>query len=1181
MLFTLRNEGANRFSPRDRNSAWNQFGGNYAPLLWPNREVMLKTKVEKSDEYTKLAEPSFSRSSVAYLPDGTQVAAGVPRFLDSIFSYGLLVEEGTTNLLTANQASVETDTSGFAAYHSTISRVTSEHWHGSASLMVVTAGTDEFDGVRIDGTPCTPSTVYTVSVWVKAQAGKTLRLRMYTPNVAEYGRATFVTTGSWQRVSMIKITAASATTVGFAIEANTAQAVTFYVDGLQIEQKSYATTWQLPGTARSPETLTIPTAGVLNLAGPYTLEVLAQVTNRDVLPFIFFKDWSNYVCFGYRGDSKMYHMKMVKGGTTVFSVNSSVLGLTGFVRSVLVYTGSKYIGYANGVKVCEVSSSEQVGSDWPFTPGNINNFCINGLLDDLRISSIARSDAEILAAHQSGLPLPVDRYTTLKLSFDGYLYQPWVTLFHGYLGDNIQTDGPTVTCLCRDLAKRLQNCYIETSREYGSEAGTPAETVIQQIIDDNLGAGQVTLYCPVSPGFMIKPYTVEYVTVWDAIQQVAAQIGWFLGYRWDSATGQFRLTLMEPPRTKSAATVDFVLDYTDDFYAEELDITDADVRNAIKVTYRNSATGQRASVTVEDAASIAEYGCRAMQIEEADTSLIDTQAEAQALANAALADLKDLTATTRIEMPFLPTMDVFSGIVIHDPRVSSTDDFFGVESVLHTLEFPDGDDEKILTRTEVVAAGRVVGAHAKWIRMEARPGARVPLTPYHLPTQSTPDVPAGLALASAIRGLVVTLTKPTDLYWDGFEIHVSTTSGFAPGPSTLKAKGRATRFEIVDLTPGTTYYVKARAYDSAGNYSAYTSEASQVAGQVVAQDIDPAAGVARTDAVAVTVSAGFTTRQAMPTARSYAAAATPGDGYLYVIGGYNGTSVLGTNERYDPAGNAWTAKASMPTARQNLSLAAPGNGKLYAVGGDNGSPSSYLDTNEEYDPVGNSWTAKAAMPTARRALAAAAPGNGKLYAIGGNTGLDQVVTNQEYNPATNTWATKATMPTKRTALAAVALGNGKVYAIGGYQTDTALAVNEEYSPATNTWTSKASMPTARYSAAAAAPVSNRLFVVGGNAGSTVYAKNEEYDPEINTWTARTDMPTARSGLVAVGPGNGKFYAVGGGSYLSTNEAYDPGSCQSPVSGIVRWPDMSVEGVVRGNLYTAPISGTAVFIGAES
>src|SRR5690606_15033852 len=33
------------FAPRDRLSAWNTFGGSYAPLLWPNREVVFQVRV--------------------------------------------------------------------------------------------------------------------------------------------------------------------------------------------------------------------------------------------------------------------------------------------------------------------------------------------------------------------------------------------------------------------------------------------------------------------------------------------------------------------------------------------------------------------------------------------------------------------------------------------------------------------------------------------------------------------------------------------------------------------------------------------------------------------------------------------------------------------------------------------------------------------------------------------------------------------------------------------------------------------------------------------------------------------------------------------------------------------------------------------------------------------------------
>src|SRR5690606_17712657 len=50
---------------------------------------------------------------------------------------------GTTNLLSANQSSVETDTTGFdTANFATIARDTSKAWHGSASLRIVRGSGD-------------------------------------------------------------------------------------------------------------------------------------------------------------------------------------------------------------------------------------------------------------------------------------------------------------------------------------------------------------------------------------------------------------------------------------------------------------------------------------------------------------------------------------------------------------------------------------------------------------------------------------------------------------------------------------------------------------------------------------------------------------------------------------------------------------------------------------------------------------------------------------------------------------------------------------------------------------------------------------------------------------------------------------------------------------------------------
>jgi parallel beta-helix repeat protein len=299
----------------------------------------------------------------------------------------------------------------------------------------------------------------------------------------------------------------------------------------------------------------------------------------------------------------------------------------------------------------------------------------------------------------------------------------WVRLFHGYLGDSIQVDGDSVTCECRDLARRLQNTYIETVRTYGSESGVAAETVIQSILNDNVGSGVVALYTPMSPGFMLHPYRVEYQSVWDAIQQIAAQIGWWLGYRWDVGSAEFRLTLLAPPRGKDAGSADWTLTAEDDIYTQPLDISDADIRNVVAVTYTDRTLGKRQAVTVSDPTSIAEYGRRAMGIEEQDASLIDTSAEAQALAQAAVDDLRDMTGTTRITMPLMPRLELFHGVIVQNPLVSDQDDFYGVDSVMHDLDFEAGR-----FRTEVIASRRVVGARTRWLKMQTRPGGTVPIT---------------------------------------------------------------------------------------------------------------------------------------------------------------------------------------------------------------------------------------------------------------------------------------------------------------------------------------------------------------------------------------------------------------------------------------------------------------------
>ena len=76
----------------------------------------------------------------------------------------------------------------------------------------------------------------------------------------------------------------------------------------------------------------------------------------------------------------------------------------------------------------------------------------------------------------------------------------------------------------------------------------------------------------------------------------------------------------------------------------------------------------------------------------------------------------------------------------------------------------------------------------------------------------------------------------------------------------------------------------------------------------------------------------------LPGAREYLGAAAL-NGKIYVVGGWDGTSILKSGAVYDPATDSWSATASMSAARTALGLAAlegkvdEDMGRLFAVGG--------------------------------------------------------------------------------------------------------------------------------------------------------------------------------------------------------------------------------------------------------
>ena len=196
-----------------------------------------------------------------------------------------------------------------------------------------------------------------------------------------------------------------------------------YVWHPQVEAKPYLTSFI--DDTRSPETLTIPTAGVINPLNAWTLEWLVRCGKLSVINHHLglgaiwdSSDPNNRISFHLRRNSSPYRVAFWSSATGWYE------------SSVTVADNSDvYIAFAyDGAGTLRILVNGQLAGTFSVVIPNANydSFVLgrgssaeglemlNQLIDDLRISNRARSDAEILAAYQSGKPLQRDEWTTYK-----------------------------------------------------------------------------------------------------------------------------------------------------------------------------------------------------------------------------------------------------------------------------------------------------------------------------------------------------------------------------------------------------------------------------------------------------------------------------------------------------------------------------------------------------------------------------------------------------------------------------------------------------------------------------------------------------------------------------------------------------------------------------------------------
>lgn len=266
-----------------------------------------------------------------------------------------------------------------------------------------------------------------------------------------------------------------------------------------------------------------------------------------------------------------------------------------------------------------------------------------------------------------------------------------------------------------DTLTREKKTYAKIDAETG-EGGRPAETVIQDILNDWLGAGVVALYTPVPSGTFVANIDVDIgKSTMEAARDIALSIGWDLRYRYDAA-GVSRLTFYKPGRTSAPGAESIWFAANEYLAVPRLETSVVDTRQIVRVDFTDAETEEPDFVEVEDAAALAAYGPprgpkRWMQLAFKAGSPINTKDEATTLANAALSDLAWPYSDHDLELfPCWWPVQLGDYIGVRaNTKVYDSDQSFGVFGFTHTLENSSGS-------TTLVTKGRVVGAFKEWLR---------------------------------------------------------------------------------------------------------------------------------------------------------------------------------------------------------------------------------------------------------------------------------------------------------------------------------------------------------------------------------------------------------------------------------------------------------------------------------
>jgi N-acetylneuraminic acid mutarotase len=299
---------------------------------------------------------------------------------------------------------------------------------------------------------------------------------------------------------------------------------------------------------------------------------------------------------------------------------------------------------------------------------------------------------------------------------------------------------------------------------------------------------------------------------------------------------------------------------------------------------------------------------------------------------------------------------------------------------------------------------------------------------------------------------------------------------------------------------------------------------------------DDGGGMTTVDAPALVIDAPpggvgtWTTGMAVAHGAIQETAAVAVAGKVYVIGGFEGQTIVRRVQVYDTAANTWSDGPDLPVALHHANAATDGR-TIYVLGALGNNFAALAGVYSLNPATDTQWMTRAQMPAGReRGAAVTDIIDGKIYVAGGFRQMQASALVDVYDPVMNMWAPLADLPATRDHACGAAIG-GQLHVVGGrtVQTNSPRPDVWSYDPGTNMWSPRAPMPTGRGGMGCGA-IGGKLYATGGEGNpavmSGVFPDVEAFDPATNTWTELAAMPNPKHG-VGGAVWNGALYLCGG------------------------------------------------------